>query len=185
MENKVFVYVAVGVMVAIIAFIAVLPGTSFLKNMIPQNSKLPSALTAITAEIKPIDVKYNGSSILSISDRNATIQTKFVLTNPNTTTVIVEMISYDIYADGVRVGHGQYGERYSGSWESSYYLPLTKQNSETVSNSAQFQNDGNNPQVWSALQKASEKLIISGTIFYSTNTAFTGQSLSSDFNFTQ
>ncbi len=172
-------------MVAIIAFIAVLPGTTFLKNMIPQNSNLPSALTAITADIKPIEIKYNGSSVLSITDRNATVETKFNLTNPNTTTVIIEMVSYDIYADGVQVGHGQYGQRYSGSWESSYYLPLTRQNSETITNNAQLQNDGNNPQVWSALQSGSAKIRISGTAYYSTNTAFSGQSLNSDFNFTQ
>jgi len=183
LETKVLVYIAVGAIVAIIAVIATLPGTGLVKTLIPQNQNVPSALTAITADIKPIQIQYNGSSISSVTDRDATIQTKFDLTNPNNTTVILEMISYDVYVNGVQMGHGQYGQRYEGSWESSYYLPLTQHNSETVTNNAQLSNDGNNPQIWSAMQSGSANIRINGTAFYSTNTAFSGGSYSTSFDF--
>ncbi len=185
MEKKIAVYAAVAVIVAIIAVIAALPGSGIIKNIIPQNKNIPSALTAISTEIKPLDLTYNGSSVLVITDRDATVETKFSVTNPNNTTVLLEMINYDIYANGVLLGHGEYGQRYEGSWESSTYLPLVEQNSEVVTNKAQLHNDGNNPDVWSALQQGTAKITVLGTIYYGTNTAFSGQNLSTDFDFTK
>ena len=185
MEKKIAVYAAIIAIVAIIGIIAVLPGSGIIKNIIPQNQNVPSALTAISTEIKPLDLKYNDSSILVITDRDATVETKFSVINPNNTTVILEMINYAIYANGVLVGHGEFGQRYEGSWESSNYIPLVEQNSEVVTNKAQLHNDGNNPEVWSALQHGTAKITVSGTIYYGTNTVFTGQNLSTDFNFTK
>jgi len=183
--SKVVVYAAIGIIVAIIAVIAILPGSGIIKNIIPQNKNMPSALTAISTEIKPLDLEYNGSSVVTITDRDATIETKISVTNPNNTTVLVEMINYGIFADGVLVGHGEFGQRYEGSLESSNYLPLVEHNTEVVTNKAQLHNDGNNPEVWSALQKGTAKITVSGTAYYGTNTAFSGQNLSSDFNFTK
>ena len=185
MEKKVAVYAAIVVIVAIIAAIAVLPGSGIVKNIVPQNQNVPSALIAISTEIKPLDLKYNGSSVLVITDRDATVETKFSVTNPNNTTVLVEMVNYGIYANGVLVGHGTFGQRYEGSLESSNYLPLVEHNSEVITNKAQLHNDGNNPEVWSALQQGTAKITVSGTTYYGTNTAFSGQSLSTDFDFTK
>lgn len=185
MEKKVLVYVAVGVIVAILGVVAILPSSGILKNIMPHNVNMPSALTSVITEVKPLDIQYNGTSVLSVTNRGATIETKFDLTNPNDNTLIIEMLSYTVYVNGVSVGHGQYGQRYEGTWESSYYLPLTQHNSETITNKAQLYNDGNNPQVWSALQNGTEKIRISGTAYYSTHSAFSGQSYSKDFDFTR
>jgi LEA14-like dessication related protein len=118
LETKVLVYAAVGVIIAIIAAIALLPSSGLIKNLIPQGPNVPTSLTAISAQVKPITIRYNGTSALSVSDRNATLQTNFYITNPNKTTVILEFINYDLYADGVLIGHGQLGQRYEGSWQS-------------------------------------------------------------------
>jgi len=185
LETRVIVYAAVGVIVAFIAVIAVLPGSGIIKNIVPHNQNMPSAFTAISTDIKQLDMEYNGSSVLMITDRDATVETKFSVTNPNNTTVLLEMINYAIYANGVLVGHGEFGQRYEGSWESSNYLPLVEQNSEVITNKAQLHNDGNNPEVWSALQNGTAKITMSGTIYYGTNTVFTGQNLSTDFDFTK
>ncbi len=183
MESRILLYIAIAAIVGIIGVVAVLPNSDMFKNMISHNPNTPSALTAITTESKPVDIVYNGTTILSVTDRNATLESKFTLTNPNENTLIIEMVSYDIYFNGVNIGHGQYGQRYEGTWESSYYLPLTQHNTETISNTAQIQNDGNNPQTWSSLQSGKGKFKIMGTIYYSTNTAFSGQGFSKDFEF--
>lgn len=183
MESRILLYIAIGVIVAIIGVVAVLPNSDMFKNMAPHNQNTPSALTAITTVSKPIQIEYNGTKILSANDRNATMETKFTLTNPNDNTLIIEMVSYDIYYNDLVIGHGQYGQRYEGTWQSSYYLPLTQHNTETISNDVQIQNDGNNPQFWSSLQAGQGKFKITGTIFYSTNTAFSGQGFSKDFAF--
>ncbi|MDE1875939.1 MAG: hypothetical protein KGH86_03805 [Thaumarchaeota archaeon] len=185
MEKKIFVFVAVIVIVAIIGVIAILPSSGILKNMFTPNVNTPSALTSVMTEVKPIDIQYNGSTITSIGNTNAVLETKFNLTNPNDNTLIVEMVAYDIYANGVVIGHGQYGERYEGTWESSSYLPLTQHNSEIISVDTQLVNDGNNPQIWSALQNNAVKFRFNGTAYYSTHSAFSGQTYTKDFDFLQ
>ena len=96
LEKKIFVYVAVGVIVAMLGVIAILPSSGIFKNMFTPNANTPSALTSVMTEVKPLDIKYNGSSILSVGSRDATIETKFNLTNPNDNTLIIEMVTYDI-----------------------------------------------------------------------------------------
>lgn len=183
MEKKILVYVAIGVMVAILGVVAVLPSSGLLKNMVSNNINTPSALTSVLTEVKPLDIEYNGSSILSVTSRDAIIETKFNMTNPNDNTLIIEMLSYDIYVNGVSIGHGQYGQKYEGVSESSTYLPLTKHNSEIITNKAQLINDGNNPQIWLSLQNGTEQIRINGTAYYSTHSPFAGQAYSNDFDF--
>ena len=185
LEKKIFVFAAIMVIVAIIGVIAILPSSGILKNMFSPNANTPSALTSVMTEVKPIDIQYNGSTMTSIGNTNAVLETKFNLTNPNDNTLIVEMVSYDIYANGIVIGHGQYGERYEGTWESSSYLPLTQHNSEIISVDTQLTNDGNNPQVWSALQNNAVKFRFNGTAYYSTHSAFSGQTFTKDFDFSQ
>lgn len=185
LEKKIFVFAAIMVIVAIIGVIAILPSSGIIKNMFSPNANTPSALTSVMTEVKPIDIQYNGSTMTSIGNTNAVLETKFNLTNPNDNTLIVEMVSYDIYANGIVIGHGQYGERYEGTWESSSYLPLTQHNSEIISVDTQLTNDGNNPQVWSALQNNAVKFRFNGTAYYSTHSAFSGQTFTKDFDFSQ
>lgn len=185
LEPKILIYVAIGIMVVILAVIAVLPSSGILKNLIPQNVNLPSALTSVSTEITPLDIQYNGSSVVSSTIRDATIESKFYVTNPNNATVLFEMLSYKVFANGVLVGHGQFGDRYEGSFQSSTYLPLVPHNSETITGKADLKNDGNNPDAWSALQKGTAKITVSGSMVYATNTAFSGQTFNNDFNFTK
>jgi hypothetical protein len=85
----------------------------------------------------------------------------------------------------VLIGHGQIGERYEGSWQSSNYFPLVEGSSTNINNKDTIQNTGNNPDVWSALQKGTAKLTVSGSAYYATKNAFSGQDFSEDFDFTK
>lgn len=185
MEKKILIYAAVTGLIAILGISLFLLSSDILKNMIPHNPNMPSALTSVISEVKPLSMQYNGSSILSVTDRDAIVESKFNLTNPNDNTLIIEMLSYGVYVNGVLMGQGQYGEKYEGASDSSTYLPLTQHNSETITNKAQLHNDGNNPKIWSILQAGTGKIGISGTAYYSTHTPFAGQSYSKDFNFTK
>lgn len=183
MEKKILVYAVIGVIIALLGIVVVLPSSDIFKNMISHNANVPSALTSVMTEVKPITIQYNGSSILSVTNRDATIETKFNLTNTNDNTLIIEMLSYDVDVNGITIGHGQYGQKYEGASESSTYLPLTQHNSEIITVKAQLINDGNNPQVWSSLQNGTGKISIQGTTYYSTHSPFAGQSYSKDFDF--
>lgn len=185
LDTRIILGVVAVIIITIVAVIAALPSSGMIKSIIPQGPNVPTSLTAISASIKPLSIGYNGTSIVSASERNATLQTNFYITNPNTTTVILEAINYAISADGTVIGYGQIGDRYEGSWESSYYYPLLEGASSNMGNSTIIENTGNNPDVWSALEKGTAKITITGTAYYATKTAFNGNDFTQDFNFTQ
>ncbi len=162
--------IAVGVLVAIIVVVALLP-TSISKPA--------------STEIKPVVVTINGTSVLSSTDKEAIIDTKFNVLNPNNVTVILEAITYDLYENGVLVGHGQIGQRLEGAWESSNYYPLVEHYTNQLDGKVTIENTGNNPELWSALQKSDTKWNVMGKAFYNTNTVLGGHPGSADFNFTQ
>ncbi|MGI0046626.1 MAG: hypothetical protein ACREBB_05500 [Nitrosotalea sp.] len=185
MDTRIILGIAAVAIMAVVAVVATLPGSGLIKNFVPQGPNVPTALTAISTDIKPISITYNGTSIVSASERNATIQTNFYITNPNPTTVILEAINYAISADGTVIGYGQIGARYEGSWESSYYYPLIENSSSNMGNSTLIENTGNYPAIWSDLEKGTAKITISGSAYYATKTAFNGNDFTQDFNFTQ
>lgn len=185
MDSRILLGAAIVVILAVIMVFAVLPKSGMLENIIPHGPNVPSSMTAVSAPIKPLVIFYNGTTVVKSSEREATLKTDFNITNPNTTTVILEAINYNIYANGMVVGHGQIGQRYEGSWESSYYYPLLAGTSSDISNNADLQNTGNYPDVWSAIQKGTAKIVISGTAYYATKTAFSGDDYTQEFNFTK
>ncbi|HJU14809.1 MAG TPA: hypothetical protein VJ792_10180 [Candidatus Nitrosotalea sp.] len=173
------------VIIAAIALIAFLPGSGIMKSVVPQNSNVPSSLTAVSSQIKPLSISYNGTSVVNATYRDASLKTTFYVTNPNTTTVILESITYELQANGIVIGHGQIGQRYEGSWESSYYFPLIGGTSNSIDDTAVIKNTGNYPDVWTALQQGTAKITVSGTAYYATKTAFSGSDFTEDFNFTR
>ena len=185
MDKKLLVGAAVGVLVAIIVVVALLPSSGFLKNFIQENPQAPGGLRAASTEIKPIIVTVNGTSVLSSSDKEAVVVTKLDVLNPNDVTVILEAITYDLYENGVLVGHGQIGQKLEGALESSNYYTLVEHYTNQMDGKVTIQNTGNNPELWSALQKSDTKWNIMGKAFYNTNTVLSGQPGSVDFNFTQ
>ena len=75
MEKKIVVYAAVIVIVILVAIIAILPNSGVIKNIVPQGPNVPTSLTAISTQIKPITIQYNGTSVVSVSEQDAILQT--------------------------------------------------------------------------------------------------------------
>ena len=185
MDKKLLVGAAVGVLVAIIVVVALLPSSGFLKNFIQGNPQAPGGLRAASTEIKPVVVTINKTSVLSFTNKESIIDTKFDVLNPNSVTVILEAITYDLYENGVLVGHGQIGERLEGALESSNYYTLVEHYTNQLDGKVILENTGNNPELWSAIQKNDTKWSIVGQAFYNTNTVLSGQPGSIGFNSTQ
>ncbi|MGI0083067.1 MAG: hypothetical protein ACREAF_02975 [Nitrosopumilaceae archaeon] len=185
MNRKPLIGAAIGVLGAIIIFIAVLPGSGFLKDIIPENSAVPKGFKTISEEIKPLDIKLNDISILSLSEKEVILEIKFDVSNPNDSTVLLEMISYNIYENDVKVGHGEIGQRLAGQLTSSNYYTILSDYSITIGGKAMIKNTGKNPEFWSTLQQGTPKWRVEGEAFYSTTSAFSGQAGSILFDFTK
>ena len=184
MNTKILLGGVSALVIVIVIIFALLPGSGIVKNIVPPSASVPTSLTAVSTVIKPIDISYNGSSVLNSTETDARVRSDFYVTNPNHTTVILEAIDYSVYANGLMVGHGSVGQRFQGTWDSSYYYPLISGISSNISGMADLKNTGNYPDVWNALGNGTAKIRVSGTVYYATKTAFSGNDFTEDFNFT-
>ena len=174
-----------GILAVIVLVVSVLPGSDFLKNIVPKDVELPGSLNTISSEIKPLVVQLNDISVLSISEKDATLELKFDVLNPNNKPILLEMISFDIFENGIKVGYGEIGERLSGQYTSSNYYTVLSDSSLAVHNKITIKNTGNNPEFWSTLQQGTPEWRIKGEAFYSTTSAFSGLADSVVFDFTR
>ena len=185
MNRKLLVGVAVGILGIIIIAISILPGSDFLKNIIPKDVKLPGSLGTISSETKPLTVQLNDISVLSVSEKEAMLELKFDVSNPNNKPLLLEMISFDIFENDIKVGYGEIGERLSGQYASSNYYTVLSDSSLTVSGKTTIKNTGNNPEFWLTLKQGTPEWRTKGEAFYSTTSAFSGFANSTTFDFTK
>lgn len=185
MNKKPLVGIAVGILAVIIIAISVLPGSDLLKSIVPKDVKLPGTLNSISSETKPLGVKLNNISILSVTEKEAALEFEFETSNPNDKPLLLEMIGFDIFENDVKVGYGQIGERLVGQYASSNYYTVLSKSSLAVSNKITIKNTGNNPEFWLTLQQGTPKWRIHGEAFYSTTSAFSGLADSVAFDFTK
>ena len=185
MNKKALVGAAVGILAVVIIAVSILPGSDFLKSIVPKDVKLPGSLSALYSETKPLDVQLNDISVLSVSEKDAMLELKFDVSNPNNKPILLEMISFDIFENDIKVGYGEIGERLAGQYASSNYYTVLSDSSLTVHNKITIKNTGNDPEFWLTLQQGTPEWRIKGEAFYSTTSAFSGLANSTTFDFSR
>jgi len=185
LNRKPLVGVVVGIFAVIILVVSILPGSDFLKNIVPKDVELPGSLSTISSEIKPLGIQLSDISVLSVSEKETTLEFEFDVSNPNNKPILLEMISFNIFENDIKVGYGEIGERLSGQYTSSNYYTVLSDSSLMVHDKVTIKNTGNNPEFWLTLQKGTPEWRIKGEAFYSTTSAFSGLADSVVFDFTK
>ena len=185
MNRKLLVGAAIGILAVVIIVVSILPGSDFLKNIIPKDIELPGSLSTISSDLKPLAVQLNDISVLSVSEKEAILELKFDVSNPNNKPILLEMISFNIFENDIKVGYGEIGERLSGQYASSNYYTVLSGSSLIVHDKIPLKNTGNNPEFWLTLQEGTPEWRIKGEAFYSTTSAFSGLADSTVFDFTK
>lgn len=185
MNRKPLVGAAVGILAVIILVLSILPGSDFLKGVVPKDVKLPGSLSTIYSDLKPLDVQLNDISVLSVSEKEAILELKFDVYNPNNKPLLLEMISFNIFENDIKVGYGEIGERLGGQYANSNYYTVLSGSSLLVHDKIPLKNTGNNPEFWLTLQQGTPEWRIKGEAFYSTTSAFSGLANSTTFDFTK
>ena len=148
---KIFVFAAVVVLAGVLGVVLLSTSTSF---EVPQ---APEATTSNPpSQLDPIIVELVGVSVLEVNERAATIGIEFNLANPNTTSVLVQVMDYQLYETGfsesVQVSGGQIGSRPEGMVEfGNNYFVLLGENSLLLKDKIILNNTGSTPELWSAL----------------------------------
>lgn len=182
MNPKVLIGAAVAGLAVIIGVVAFIPESNLSRD-VPRDMTLPSELGTGPDQIEPLDIQLDELSILSVSEKEANLNLKFIVTNPNEKPILLQIIKYEIFESGQRVAVGQIGERLMGMVTGSNYYTILKTYPTAIGETVTIKNTGKNPEFWSALTDNTANLRVEGEAIFSTSSAMTGAESSVTFDF--
>ena len=184
MNPKILVFVAVIVLAAALGAV-LLSGSSFVSHTSKEN--IPQE-TSQVSQIQPLSIELDDISITDVTKRDATIEITFKINNPNPSSVIVQVMDYQLFETGYsnekQISGGQIGSRPEGMVEfGSDYYTLLGNNSILLKDKIVLKNTGNTPELWSALESNTAKWRVSGDVFFNQSSMTSGQENELHFEF--
>lgn len=190
MNSKIFVFVAVIALAAALGMILLSGSSSVINSPENTNQEIKSDVLQepISSQIQSLNVELADISIKEVTPRGATIEISFKINNPNSNSVIVQVMDYQLFETGYsnveQISGGQIGSRPEGMVEfgSDYYV-LLAENSIVLKDKIQLKNTGNTPKLWSDLESDTAKWRVTGTVFYNLSSMTSGQENTLHFEF--
>ena len=141
-------------------------------------------------EVKAIQIELDNISVERVSERTATIDIAFKISNPNPRAVIVQTMDYQLfetnYSDTEQITGGEIGSRPTGMVEfGSNYYTLLGENSIILKDSKTIKNSGNTAELWAAFEDDTPTWRVSGDVFYNLSSMTSGQENELHFEFTK
>ena len=184
MNSKIFVFVAVIGLAAALGVI-LLYGSAFVSHTSDEdtNQEISKA-----TQVQPISVELADLSIIQVTDRAAIIEIAFKISNPNPSSVIVQVMDYQLFETGTSndkpISGGQIGSRPEGMVEfGSNYYTLLGENSILLEDKIVLKNTGNFPELWPTLENNTAKWRVSGDVFFNQSSMTSGQENEVHFEF--
>jgi hypothetical protein len=185
MNRKIFLGVAIAVLITILGGIILVGPTMVIKSQ----DKDPSETQNIT-QVNPLQVELMDLSVTEISERSATIKIGFKISNPNPRAVIVQTMDYQLfatdYSNSEQISGGEIGSRPTGMVEfgSNYYV-LLGDNSIVLKETIKLKGSENTPELWAILKDSTTSWRVSGDVFYNLSSITSGQENELHFEFTK
>jgi hypothetical protein len=182
MNPKIFVFVAVLALAGILGGILLVgptmtaPGQG--NNDTGENAP---AIKLVTVELEDI-------SVLKISERSATIEIAFEISNPNPRAVIVQTMDYQLFettfSNYEQLAGGQIGSRPEGMLEfGSNYYTLLGNNSIILKDKIVLRNTTDGAELWNSLESGTSTWRVSGTVYSNLSSMTSGQENTLNFEF--
>ncbi|TFH01680.1 MAG: hypothetical protein E4G77_03180 [Nitrosopumilus sp.] len=171
MNPKIFVVAAIAIMVGVLGVIYVTTSTSDTTND-GSAQELQNQVESITIELQDV-------SILQVSDRAAIIEIQFKLDNPNSRSVIAQLLQYSLYAsdnsEEYKIASGQIGSRPEGMVDGSNYYTLLSNNSIVLKDKIVLDYPGNSPELMSLLESSNPSWRAEGNVIFNLSSMTSGQ----------
>jgi LEA14-like dessication related protein len=114
--NKQLIWSSIGVTVAAIIIFAFLGNGSFYRVVTSEDKTKVNSITSTAAAAAPatnmasLDIKIKNVAVNKTNDdKSATVQVAFDVYNPNTSTMILDGIRYNVYVDNALITSGNIG----------------------------------------------------------------------------
>ena len=171
LNSKIFVVVAIAVLVGIL-------GVIFITTSNIDTSEDGSG-QEIQNQVESITVELEEVSILQISERAATIEIQFKLHNPNSRSVIAQLLHYSLFASNdseeLKIASGDIGSRPQGMVDGSNYYTLLSNNSIILKDKIVLEYPGNSPDLMAILESNDPTWKAEGSVFFNLSSMTSGQ----------
>ena len=183
MNPRIPVIGVVGVFAVVILVIAY-SGTSIIDDT---SSEVRIGSSGGVTTIEPLIISLEDIEILDVDERNAFIEISFKVANPNYKGVILEMIRYNVYEDGMKIGTKSIGDRAApgGIVSASNYFTILSDRPSIIKDEFTIKNNGNIPELWSALENGDPQWRVTGEAYYNLSSMTAGQENELLFEFTK
>tara|TARA_Y100001949_G_scaffold32632_1_gene25699 strand:+ start:189 stop:755 length:567 start_codon:yes stop_codon:yes gene_type:complete len=186
MNSKIFVGAAVGVLIVFLMLFA-LPGMSIISDVGEESFFSPSTQDQT---VLPVNIELFTFSIIEIDERQATLELKFKVTNPNFKSVMLQHVKYSVYLDGERIAAGGIGSSPEGFVDSPNYFLVLNERPLLVGEKITVKNSGNTPILWEALNDWKNSGVepdwrITGETFFNLSSLTAGQENILHFDFSK
>ena len=178
MNPRIFVGAAAGVLVTIIV-VFTLTGTSVVSD-VEGGFFSPS-----TQEVLPITIELFDFSVLEVTEKQATLEIKFKVSNPNFKSVMLQHIKYLVYHNDVRIVIGEIGTAPEGFLASPNYFIILNERPSLIGEKFTIMNTGNTPELWETLSKNELNWRVSGEAFFNLSSITAGQENILKFDFSK
>ena len=182
LNPKIIVGGVIGALVIVIAAIA-FSGTSIIDDT-SEGGFLASPSSSMP-EVLPLIIDLEDIEILDIDEKVAYIEISFKITNPNYKSVLLEMIRYSVFEDGTKIGTKSIGDRGApgGLVAASNYFTILNDRPSIIKDEFTIMNDGNIPEIWTALENDSPNWRVTGDAFYNLSSMTSGGENELKFDF--
>ncbi len=178
MNPKIVVGGVAGVLIAIIV-VFTLTGTSVVSD-VGGGFFSPS-----TQQVFPLEIELFDLSILEVTEKQATLEIKFKVSNPNFKSVMLQHIKYSVYHNDARITTGGLGTTPEGFLASPNYFIILNERPSLVGEKFTIMNTGNTPELWEALAKNELNWRVSGEAFFNLSSITAGQENILKFDFSK
>jgi hypothetical protein len=171
LNPKIFVVVAIAVLIGILGVILMTTSSSYTPD--------DGSAQEIQNPVKSITVELKDVSILEVSDRAAVIEIQFNLYNPNSRSVIAQLLRYSLYSsidsEEFKITTGTIGSRPEGMVDGSNYYTLLSNNSIVLKDKAVLDYPGNSPELMSILESSNPSWRAEGVVIFNLSSMTSGQ----------
>ena len=179
MNPRIIVGAAAGVLIAILVLFT-LTGTSVVSD-VGGGFFTPST----QQQVLPLEIELFDISILEVTEKEATLQIKFKVSNPNFKSVMLQHIKYSVYHNDARITTGNLGSAPEGFLASPNYFIILNERPTIVGEKFTIINTGNTPELWETLTKNELNWRVSGEAFFNLSSITAGQENVLKFDFSK
>ena len=180
MNPKIVVGGVAGVLIAIIV-VFTLTGNSIISD-VEGGFFSPSSQGQ---QVLPLAVELFDISILEVTEKRATLEIKFKVSNPNFKSVMLQHIKYSVYHNDARIAAGELGASPEGFLASPNYFIILNERPSLIGEKFTITNTGNTPELWETLNKNELNWRVSGEAFFNLSSITAGQENILEFDFSK